>query len=164
MKKTRSNTIAVYPGTFDPITLGHLDVITRASRLFDRVIVAVHASKDKNPLFSLDERVQLATDSTKHLDDVMVEGFSGLLVDYLKTKKAFIVVRGLRELSDFQFEFQQAVINRKLYLETETVLIVTDAKNFYITSSMVKQIASLGGNVSNFVPAPVQKALDKKHA
>ena len=154
--------LAVYPGTFDPITLGHLDVIYRASRLFGRVVVAVHDSADKHPLFSLSERVKLVSEATKGLFGISVEGFSGLLVDYLRAQNAFIVVRGLRELSDFQTEFQQAVINRKLYPATETVLIVTDAQNFYITSSMVKQIASLGGDIRSFVPPGVAHAIREK--
>ncbi len=164
MKASRS--LVVYPGTFDPITLGHVDVVKRASRLFSnqRVMVAVHANPQKSPFFSLAERVQLVRKSLSGQKNVSVEGFSGLLIEFLRKKNAFVVVRGLRELSDFQLEFQQAVINRKLYPPTETVLIVTDPSTFYVSSSMVKEIASLGGNVSDFVPAPVAKALEKAFA
>jgi len=153
--------IAVYPGTFDPITLGHLDVIKRASKLFDKVIVAVTNNPAKKPLFSIKERVELIKEAASGLP-VEVDSFSGLLVDYLKKKKVKIILRGLRELSDFTSEFQQAIINRKLDNGIETVLVITDAKYFYLNSTMVKEIASMGGELKCFVPKTVEKALKKK--
>jgi len=154
--------IAVYPGTFDPITFGHLDIIKRAGKLFDRVIVAVTDNPNKKPLFSLKERKELIEAEVRGLDFVTVESFSGLLADYVQKKKAIAIVRGLRELSDFEFEFQAAIINRKLGKGIETVLIVTDEKFFFLNSSMVREIASMGGNISCFVPEKVEKALKKR--
>jgi len=154
--------IAVYPGTFDPITFGHLDIIKRAGKLFDRVIVAVTDNPNKKPLFSLKERKELIEAEVRGLDFVAVESFSGLLADYVQKKKAIAIVRGLRELSDFEFEFQAAIINRKLGKGIETVLIVTDEKFFFLNSSMVREIASMGGNISCFVPEKVEKALKKR--
>lgn len=156
--------IAVYPGTFDPVTLGHLDVIRRAGRIFDRVIVAVTDNPSKKPLFPVAERVKMLESSCRTLSFVEVQPFSGLLVDFLKEKKCKTVLRGLRELSDFQFEFQQAIINRKLDPEVDTVFIVTSAQYFYLSSSAVKEIARLGGNLKDFVPPEVGKALSQKLA
>jgi len=150
---------AVYPGTFDPVTFGHLDVIQRAGRLFDRVIVAVTTNPAKKPLFSLEERKGFLVEATKQYKFVGVESFSGLLVEYAKKRSAAAIIRGLRELSDFEFEFQSAIVNRMLGNGIETVLIVTDEKFFFLNSSMVKEIASLGGSVSAFVPKNVGKAL-----
>lgn len=152
----------VYAGTFDPITDGHTDLVKRALRVFDSVIVAVARNPEKEPLFSLEERVQLARQSLKGVRNVKVEPFSGLLVDYLKEKGRFVILRGLRELSDFELEFQQALMNRRLYPECDTVFVMTDAKYFYVNSSVVKEIASLGGNINGFVPKPVEAALRKK--
>jgi len=149
----------IYPGTFDPITLGHIDVIERAVQLFGAVTVAVTTNPQKKPLFSLEERVALVRECTKGMNGVEVEGFSGLLVDYAEKKRSSIVLRGLRELSDFEVEFQQAIINRKLSPQLETVFIITNPKFFYLNSTAVKEIASLGGNVGCFVTAPVEKAL-----
>ncbi len=154
--------VVVYPGTFDPVTFGHLDVIERASQLFDKVIVAVTTKPEKKPLFSVEERVSLLKESAKALKNVEVEAFSSLLVDYLKKKKAKTILRGLRQLSDFESEFQQAVVNRKLFPELDTVFVVTNAKFFYLSSSVVKEVASLGGKVDCFVPKPVESALKKK--
>ncbi len=154
--------VAVYPGTFDPITFGHLDIIARAGTLFDRVIVAITDNPNKKPLFSLEERKAFIENEVKGLNFVAVESFSGLLADYVQEKKAIAIVRGLRELSDFEFEFQAAIINRRLGKGIETVLIVTDEKYFFLNSSMVKEIASLKGKVSDFVPERVEKALKKR--
>lgn len=153
---------AIYPGTFDPVTFGHLDVIKRASKLFDRVIVAVAANPEKRPLFSLPERVALAKACTKNLKNVSVESFDSLLVNFLRKKKCFTVIKGLRELSDFQYEFQQAMINRELEPRVESVFIMTGKEFFYLSSSMIREITLLKGNVNKFVPKEVEKALKKK--
>jgi len=154
--------VAIYPGTFDPVTLGHLDVIERALQLFDNVIVAVTTKPGKEPLFSLQERVKLLRDATKGLGNVEIDSFSGLLVDYSKKRNVRVILRGLRQLSDFETEFQQATVNRKLTPEIETVFVVTNPKYFYLNSSMVKEIASLNGKVNCFVPKQVEDALRKK--
>jgi len=154
--------IAVYPGTFDPVTFGHLDVIERAGKIFDKVIVAVTDNVAKKPLFSPAERVELLKKTTKNFDFVEIDSFQGLLVEYAEKKNAKIILRGLRELSDFTFEFQSAVINRKLDSEIESVFIMTNPKYFYLSSSVVKEIAQFSGNVSNFVPSEVETALEKK--
>ena len=156
-----SEKTAVYPGTFDPITLGHLDVIKRGLKIFDKIIVAVTDNPNKKPLFSVQERKEMIADAAKGLD-IEVDSFKGLLVDYVKAKKCSVILRGMRELSDFEFEFQQATVNRQLSPQTETVFIVTSAEYFYLSSSTVKEIAKLKGNVSGFVPEGVEKRLKKK--
>jgi len=158
-----AKTVAVYAGTFDPITGGHVDVVRRALKMFDSVLVAVAANPKKEPLFSLRERVSLTRLSLKHLKRARVEPFSGLLVDYLKKKKAHVILRGLRELSDFEYEFQQALMNRELYPRADTVFVMTSPQYFYVSSSIVKEVASLDcKKLADFVPAPVKKALCKK--
>jgi pantetheine-phosphate adenylyltransferase len=154
--------IAVYPGTFDPVTFGHLDVIERACQLFDKVIVGVSTHPEKKPLFSIDERIKLVKDCTKQFKNLEITSFEGLLVDFARKKKACIILRGLRELSDFQTEFQRAIINRKLAPEIETIFIATNAKFFYLNSSIVKEIAGFNGNISCFAPKQVEKALKQK--
>lgn len=154
--------IAIYAGSFDPVTNGHLDVIKRASRLFSNLFVAVGDNPRKKPFFSLKERIEMLKACTKAIPNAKVEPFSGLLVDFAKQKKARVLVRGLRELSDFETEFQQAIINRQLAPEIETVLIITDAKFFYLNSTIVKELASFKANLSCFVPATVEKALKQK--
>lgn len=154
--------IAVYPGTFDPITFGHLDLIERASKLFEKVIIGVSTNPEKIPLFSLEERKKLVKDSAKKFKNIEVASFEGLLVNFAKKKKAGIIIRGLRELSDFETEFQRATINRKLSPHIETVFIMTSAKFFYLNSSIVKEIASMNGKISCFVPKQVEKALKEK--
>ncbi len=154
--------IAVYAGTFDPVTLGHLDVIERAMRLFDKVIIAITTNPKKKPLFSLRERIALVRECTKGIQGISVEGFAGLLVDFLRKKKAKVILRGLRELSDFETEFQQAIINRKLAPSIETVFVVTNSKYFYLNSTAVKEIASMGGSIECMVAKPVEKAFKKK--
>ena len=152
----------VYPGTFDPVTFGHIDLIKRALVLFGSVTVAVTTKPGKEPLFSEKERVALLEESLSGLKGVSVEPFSGLLVDYLKKRDASVIIRGLRALSDFESEFQQAIVNRKLSPSIESVFIMTSAKYFYLSSSVVKEVASLGGDVSCFVPGPVEAALKKR--
>jgi pantetheine-phosphate adenylyltransferase len=155
--------IAVYPGSFDPITNGHLDVIERASRLFDRVIVAVIKNPDKTPHFSFKDRRAMLEASVPHCDNVAVEDFDGLLVEYVRGKKACAVVRGLRAVSDFDYEFQMALTNRRMAPEIETVFLMTDYRYSYLSSSFVKQIAGLGGDVSGLVPAAVVVHLKKRN-
>ena len=153
---------AIYPGTFDPITLGPIDVVQRALKLFDKVIVAVATNSKKKPLFSLKERVALAKKVLSKFSQVEVDSFQGLLVDYANKKKCHIILRGLRELSDFEREFQHAIVNRKLSGSVETVFIMTSAKHFYLDSTVVKEIAALGGQLDFFVPKTVEAALRKK--
>lgn len=154
--------VAVYPGSFDPITLGHLDVIERTSQLFDRVFVAVAKREEKNLLFSWEERIELAKKVTAGMKRVRVEGFDGLLVDFVRKKKARAVVRGLRAVMDFDYEFQMALTNRKLAPEIETVFFVPSERYFYLSSSLVRELARVGSELSCFVPQPVIKALEKK--
>ncbi|MBD3669880.1 MAG: pantetheine-phosphate adenylyltransferase [Gammaproteobacteria bacterium] len=157
MKKT-----AVYPGTFDPITNGHTDLIERASRLFDKVIVAVAANPGKQPMFSQDERVYLATQVLSHLDNVKVSGFGTLLVDYVREQKASVILRGLRAVSDFEYEFQLAGMNRRLAPDVETIFMTPAEQYAYISSSLVKEIAVLGGQVDEFVHTEVMAALSDR--
>lgn len=154
--------IIIYPGSFDPITFGHIDVIERASKVFDKVIVAIADNSEKKPLFSITERLQLVKKSISKLSNVEVDSFKGLLVNYLAKKNCFLVLRGLREVSDFQFEFQQAMTNRKLDNRMETIFVMTDEKYFYLSSSLVKELARLNGYLSGFVPKEVEQALKKK--
>lgn len=153
------NTIAIYPGTFDPITNGHIDLVVRASKLFDRVIVVVAINPGKTPTFSLDQRVSLANQTLADLSNVDVCGFDGLLVDVAKQKGANVIIRGLRAVSDFEHEFQLAGMNRRMQPDIET-LFLTPAEQFtYISSSLVREIAALGGDVSEFVAPCVKDAL-----
>ncbi len=147
-----SERIAVCPGSFDPVTLGHLDIMTRASKLFDRVIVLVSVNPAKNPCFSAEERVEMIKEVTKDIDNIEVDVLNGLLAEYVKNIKATAIVKGLRALTDFEYEFQQALANKKLYPDAETVFLVTSSENMYLSSSVVKQIASFGGDISDFVP------------
>jgi len=152
----------LYPGTFDPITNGHLDLIERAARLFDKVIVAVAESAGKNPLFSVEERVSLVEEVVKDMANVEVCGFSCLLVDLAKQKQANVFLRGLRAVSDFEYEFQLANMNRRLAPEVESLFLTPDEKHSFISSTLVREIAALGGNVDDFVPEAVRKALEKR--
>ena len=154
--------VAIYPGSFDPITNGHTDVIERAAELFGKVIVAVIRNPEKKPQFSLDERVEMLKQSLDKLENVEVDSFDGLLVDYAKKKNANIIVRGLRAVSDFDYEFQMALTNRKMAPQIETLFFMTDYRYSYLSSSFVKQIAKLGGNINELVPAPVAKKLKKQ--
>jgi len=154
----------VYPGSFDPITNGHLDVIQRASRLFDRVIVAVAENESKHPLFTLAERKKLATEAIQDLPNVEVDTFSSLLVEYVEGRSADAIVRGLRAVSDFEFEFQLALMNRKLNERIETIFMMPKDAYTFLSSRIVKEIARLGGDVGSFVPGHVQAALKRKLA
>ncbi|MDH5357222.1 MAG: pantetheine-phosphate adenylyltransferase [Gammaproteobacteria bacterium] len=155
-------TTAIYPGTFDPITNGHIDLVMRASKLFDRVIVAVAINPSKAPTFSLEERVALAKQTLADIESVEVCGFEGLLVDVAKQKGANVIIRGLRAVSDFEHEFQLAGMNRRMQPDVET-LFLTPAEQFsYISSSLVREIAALGGDVSEFAAPCVVKALKEK--
>lgn len=151
--------IAVYPGTFDPVTNGHVDLVQRAARLFDKVIVAVAANTGKAPFFTLDERISLATSAMSSFDNVEVRGFDNLLVNFVSSCNASVVIRGLRAVSDFEYEFQLANMNRKLDPDIETLFLTPAEKFSYISSSLVREIASLGGNISDFVPENVGAAL-----
>jgi len=154
--------IAVYPGSFDPITNGHLDIVRRAAQMFDRVIVAVAIDTEKKPLLSVDERRQLVTGAVKGLRNVSVDAFKGLLIQYARRKRATAVVRGLRAVSDFEFEFQLALMNRKLDPGIETIFLMTKDEYTFISSRLVKEIGELGGNVSDFVPRGVERAMKRK--
>ncbi len=154
--------VAIYPGTFDPITNGHLDIIERAMKMFDTVVVTIARNSSKNPLFSDKERVEFIREAVKGWKQVEVDSFEGLLVDYAKKRKATIVLRGLRAISDFEYEFQLALTNRKLNDELETVFLMPSEKYTYLNSTIVREIARLGGDVSDFVPPVVRKAFEKK--
>ena len=152
----------VYAGTFDPITMGHIDVIKRALKMFDSVIVAITTNPRKKPLFSLGERVALAKSSLEGFQGVRVESFSGLLVDYLRKKKITVILRGLRELSDFEYEFQYGLVNRKLYPLAETIFFIPSEPFIYLNSTVAKTLAKNGASVSCLVPECVEKALKRK--
>lgn len=158
MTKTR----VLYPGTFDPITNGHIDLVERASRLFDEVVVAVAAGHHKKPLFDLEERVQLVQQVTAHLPNVKVCGFSQLLAKFVQEQQATAVLRGLRAVSDFEYEFQLANMNRQLFVDFETVFLTPSENLSYISSTLVREIARLGGDVSKFVAPEVVDAFNKK--
>ncbi|MDP7050966.1 MAG: pantetheine-phosphate adenylyltransferase [Verrucomicrobiota bacterium] len=152
----------IYPGSFDPLTNGHLDVIKRATKLFDRVIVAVAESSSKKPFFTLAERKRMLAGVVKDIPNVTATSFPGLLVDFAAKKKACAIIRGLRVVSDFEFEFQMALMNRRLKERIETVFMMPRGKYIYLSSSLVKEVARLGGEVSTFVPDSVERALRKK--
>jgi pantetheine-phosphate adenylyltransferase len=149
----------IYPGSFDPLTNGHLDVVQRASKLFDRVIVAVAQNESKNPLFSLHERLELVKTCVLHLPNVQADSFDGLLVNYAEKQSAQAIIRGLRAVSDFEFEFQLALMNRKLNENVETIFMMPKDTYTFLSSRIVKEIARLGGDVSEFVPPSVKEAL-----
>ena len=151
--------LAIYPGSFDPLTKGHLDIIQRASRLFDQVIVAVSNNPSKKNTFSVHERIQMVEEALRGLPNASVDTYAGLLVDYLKSKKARILIRGLRVVSDMDYEFQLASFNRRLYKEVETVFLMPDDQLTYLASSMVKEVARLGASVDAFVTPYVARQL-----
>jgi pantetheine-phosphate adenylyltransferase len=153
---------AIYPGSFDPVTNGHVDVVERARKLFDEVIVAVASNDEKQPLFTLEERIDFLRDSLGKIDNVRITHFDGLLVDFAQAQQAGAVIRGLRAISDFEFEFQMALMNRKLKGEVETIFLMPKEEYTYLSSRIVKEIARLGGDVSSFVPAAVAKMLAAK--
>ena len=152
---------AVYPGTFDPITRGHEDLVLRAGRLFDRVVLAIADSPSKRPFFSLDERVQMATESLAGQPNIEVVGFSGLLMDFLRDQGARIILRGLRAVSDFEYEFQMAGMNRHLYPDVETLFLTPSEQYMFISATIVREIAKFGGDVAKFVPPEVMPWLRK---
>ncbi len=154
--------IAVYPGTFDPITFGHMDLVERAARMFSRVIVAVAANSNKKPMFTLEERVALASTVLSKYPNVMVQGFESLLTDFMYDQKAKIIVRGLRVVSDFDYEFQLAGMNKHLAPDIDSVFLMPAESYTYISSSFIREIASLGGDVKQFVPEAVVSALKNK--
>src|SRR5882762_127038 len=154
----------IYPGSFDPLTNGHLDVVQRAAKLFDQVIVAVARNESKNPLFDLAERMALVTEVIAPISNVSADSFDGLLVDYVEKRSGHAVLRGLRAVSDFEFEFQLALMNRKLNERIETIFMMPKDTYTFLSSRIVKEIARLGGDVSSFVPVEVKIALDVKFA
>jgi len=154
--------LAIYPGTFDPITNGHLDIIQRAVNLFDRVIVGVTTNPAKTPLFSADERVEMIQKSVSNLASVAVEHFDGLLMNYANKKEANVIVRGLRAITDFEFEFQMALVNRRLAEHVVTVFLMPNEKYTYLNSTIVKEVAKFDGDVRSFVPKDVDERLRKK--
>ena len=156
--------IAVYPGSFDPPTFGHLDVIKRSLEIFDKIIVLVSDSKNKNYMFSKDERFEMVKEMVKDIEKVSVENLPGLLVDYLKKNKIRIVIRGLRITSDFDYEFQMSSLNRVLYPKIETIYIISDIKYILLSSSLVRELISNNGDISKFVPPEVEKFIKKRGA
>lgn len=159
MSKTR----VIYPGTFDPITNGHVDLVARASKMFDEVVVAIAIGHHKNPVFSLEERVELAKASLSHLNNVEFVGFDGLLVNFFREQRATAVLRGLRAISDFEYEFQLANMNRQLDPHFESVFLTPSEQFSFISSTLVREIARLKGDVNKFVPAVVVEAFERKH-
>jgi len=158
----RTDTV-IYPGTFDPITNGHVDLVERASRLFDKVVLAIAYSEKKTPLFSLEQRVELCTASLTHLDNVEVVGFSNLLIDFARSKGARCVLRGLHAVADFEYEFQLANMNRAMYPDFESIFLTPSEHLSYISSSLVREIAALNGDISPFVPEPVNTAVRERY-
>ncbi|HDK36054.1 MAG TPA: pantetheine-phosphate adenylyltransferase [Bacteroidetes bacterium] len=156
------NRIAIYPGTFDPITNGHIDIIERASHLFHRVIVAIAVNPAKQPLFSVEERREMILQSTRQIKNMEVDFFNGLVVNYAEARGAVAIVRGLRAVSDFEYELQMALMNRKLKEQVVTVFLMPHEQNIYLNSSIVKEVFSFGGDISYLVPDVVLKALQEK--
>jgi pantetheine-phosphate adenylyltransferase len=156
--------VAVYPASFDPITNGHLDLIGRSARLFDEVIVAVATNVAKQPLFTLEERIEMIESATRDLSNVRIDSMSGLTVDYARERGSPIIIRGLRALADFEYEFEMAMMNSHLYPEIETVFLMTSAKWFYVSSSRLREVVRFGGDVSPFVPKLVAEKLQQKLA
>jgi len=156
------STLAVYPGSFDPLTNGHVDIISRGARLFDRIIVAILVNAEKSPLFTMDERVEITRSVFKTHSNVEVDTFDGLLVDYVERRNAQVIVRGLRAVSDFEFEFQMALMNRRLRPQIETVFMMPAEQYTYISSRLIKEVFSLGGRVEGLVPDLVEQRLRGK--
>jgi len=154
--------IAVYPGSFDPVTYGHLDIIKRAVKIFDKVIVAVAHNSEKSPLFDVSERVELLKKATRGIKGVEIDDFQGLVVDYVKSKGSKVVIRGLRMISDFEYEFQMALTNRKLSKDVETIFMMPSESYSYLSSKLIKEAAALGADLKGFVPAFIEKAIKAK--
>lgn len=151
------NSIAICPGSFDPVTFGHLDIICRAANMFDKIIVVVASNKNKTNCFTPEERVEMIKKCIPNLKNVVVDSFDGLLAEYAAKKNATAIIKGLRAMSDFEYEFQMALTNKKLNPEVETLFLTTSTQNMYLSSSMVKQIASMGGDISSFVPEVIRQ-------
>lgn len=162
MRQEHGITVAVYPGSFDPVTHGHLDIIHRAAKVFDKLIVAVLNNTSKNPLFTLEERMELIRNVTKDLPNVEVDGFRDLMVNYMRDRNVRLIVRGLRAVSDFEYELQMASTNHKLNPDVETFFMTSKPQFSYLSSSIVKEIAKFHGPVEELVPAEVEEALKKK--
>ncbi|MDD2228573.1 MAG: pantetheine-phosphate adenylyltransferase [Candidatus Cloacimonetes bacterium] len=156
-------TRVIYPGTFDPITYGHINILEKAGKIFDEVILAVADQTDKQTAFSLEERYKLCKEATQHISNVHVSTFKGLFIDYAKTMDCIIMIRGMRAVSDFEFELALALTNKKLSPEIETIFLVPSLKYMYLSSSMIRQLASLGGPLDDFVPPNVAKAMKQKY-
>ena len=154
--------VAIYPGTFDPLTNGHANIIRRGLRMFDNIIVAVAADTGKSPLFSLEERVAMAEKVFAKEPNISVEPFQGLLVEYVARRNVHTVLRGLRAVSDFEYEFQQALTNKRLNPQLETIFLTAESESMYLSSSMVRTVASLGGDISNFVPEMIHDRIVKR--
>ena len=155
---------AVYPGTFDPVTYGHLDVIKRGSKIFDELVVAVGHNPLKDPLFTINERMDMISKNTKNISNIKVDCFKGMLIDYMKEMQTNVILRGIRTVSDFEYEFQRALTNRVLKTDIETVFIMTSQEYSFLNSSLIKEAVSLGGDISKFVPSDVEKLLQQKFA
>jgi len=155
-------TLAVYPGSFDPLTNGHVDIITRGARIFDRIIVAILINAEKAPLFEMTERLEIAKEVFKEFPNVEIDTFDGLLVDYVERRRAHVIVRGLRAVSDFEFEFQMALMNRRLNGKIETVFMMPAEQYSYISSRLIKEVFALGGRVHGLVPDTVEERLRQK--
>ncbi len=153
---------AIYPGTFDPITNGHVSIVKRALTIFDKLVIGILNNPNKNPLFTIDERISLIKEVLKDMPNVEVDTFDGLLVDYAVLKKSNVILRGLRALSDFEYEFQMALLNRKLSRDVQSIFLMTDYKWFYTSSTLVKEAVSLGGNINGLVPDIVEQKLKEK--
>ena len=154
--------IAICPGSFDPVTLGHIDILERSSKLFDKVIAVVMVNPTKNPTFSTEERVALLKKVTKHIPNVEIDSYYGLVADYAKEKGAKTLIKGLRAVSDFEYEFRQALANKKLNSELETMFMVTNQDYMYLSSTVVRQIASFGGDISQFVPERIKAEIEER--
>ena len=155
---------AVYPGTFDPVTYGHLDVIKRGSKIFDELIVAVGHNPLKDPLFTINERMDMISKNTRKISNIKVDCFEGMLIDYTKEMQTNVILRGIRTVSDFEYEFQRALTNRVLKTDIETVFIMTSQEYSFLNSNLIKEAVSLGGDISMFVPPDVEKLLQQKFA
>lgn len=155
--------IGIYPGSFDPVTNGHIDIIKRSAKLVDTLIVAILDNTHKHALFSVDERIQLLRESCSDIENLEIQAFSGLLIDFAREKEANLIIRGLRALTDFEYEFQMAQMNKHLYVEIETIFLVTDVKYSFLSSSAIKEVAKFGGNISDFVPSVVAKKTYSKY-
>jgi pantetheine-phosphate adenylyltransferase len=155
---------AVYPGTFDPVTYGHLDVIKRGSRIFDELVVAVGHNPLKDPLFTVNERMDMISKNIREIKNTRVDCFKGMLTDYMKQMQTNVILRGIRTVSDFEYEFQRALTNRVLKTDIETVFIMTSQEYSFLNSSLIKEAVSLGGDISMFVPSDVEKQLQRKFA